>query len=125
MMTREFVSRLLFWSALAFAVVMALLPHPPGLVEVGDKYQHSAAFGTLTVLACAGYPRGELLRIGERLSFLGAMIEVLQSIPTLHRDCDIMDWVADTSVIVGVLAVVAFVERGRRLRNRSARNMSL
>jgi hypothetical protein len=116
MMTRHSVSRLLFWAAFAFAVLMALLPHPPNVIEAGDKFQHSVAFVTLTILGCAGYPRAGLLRIGERLSFLGAMIELVQSIPSLHRQCDIMDWVADTSVVVGVLAVIAIVERGRRSR---------
>jgi hypothetical protein len=68
-----------------------------------------AAFGTLTILACVGWPRARLLRIGERLSFLGAMIELVQSIPSLHRDCDIMDWVADTVIVIGVLAIVRIV----------------
>ncbi len=101
--------------ATSFAVGMALMPHPVPIVEVGDKWQHMAAFGTLTLLSVLAFPNGSLLRIGERLSFLGAMIEVLQSIPALHRDCDIMDWVADTTIIVGVLIVVRI---GRGMRHR-------
>lgn len=101
--------------AMAFAVGMALMPHPVPIVEVGDKWQHMAAFGTLTLLSVLAFPNGSLLRIGERLSFLGAMIEVLQSIPALHRDCDIMDWVADTTIIVAVLVVVR-IGRGTRRR---------
>ncbi|MGE3746065.1 MAG: hypothetical protein AB7G25_10240, partial [Sphingomonadaceae bacterium] len=54
----------------------------------------------------AGYPRARPLRVAERLSFVGALIEVLQSIPALHRDCQIMDWVADTAAILITLAVV-------------------
>ena len=55
--------------------------------------------------------------MGERLSIHGALIEVLQSIPALHRDCDIMDWVADTAVVIGVLLVVrVYRARGTRLR---------
>jgi hypothetical protein len=103
--------RAAFWLALVFAVAMALLPHPPVTVSSNDKFQHMLAFGVLTILAVAGYPRAELLRIGERLSFLGALIEVLQSIPRLHRDCDIHDWFADTTVIVVVLLVVAAYRR--------------
>ncbi len=112
-------ARLLFWAALVSAVVMALLPKPPMIAaNLGDKCQHMLAFGTLTIFACAGYRHADLLRIGERLSFLGALIEVVQSIPALHRDCDIMDWLADTAIIVGVLTVVALVrsrsaDRGR------------
>ena len=107
------VWRLLLAAATIFAVAMALLPHPPGVVEVGDKYQHMAAFGTLTILYALAFPATPLLRIGERLSFLGALIEVFQSIPSLHRDCDVMDWVADTFIIIVVLAVIAL---GRRRR---------
>jgi len=108
--------RFLLFAAIAFAVTMALLPQPPHLPG-GDKVQHMAAFGTLTLLSVLAYPLAPLHRIGERLSFLGAMIEVTQSIPALHRDCDIYDWVADTAVIVGVLLIVAI---GRRVVNRAA-----
>ena len=111
--------RAAFWGALAFAVVMALLPHPPVTVSSNDKFQHMLAFGVLTILAVAGYPHAELLRLGERLSFLGALIEVLQSIPRLHRDCDIHDWLADTLVIVVVLLVVA-AYRHRAMSDRIA-----
>jgi hypothetical protein len=108
-------ARIGFWAALAFALVMAFTPHPPS-IPTGDKVQHMAAFGTLTILAVAGYPRAELLRIGERLSFVGALIEVVQSIPALHRDCDIHDWLADTTVIAGVLLVVVAWRRAHRAR---------
>lgn len=108
--------RLAFWGAMAFAVAMALLPHPPVTLSNNDKYQHMLAFGTMTILAAAGYPHAELLRIGERLSFLGALIEVLQSIPSLHRDCDIMDWVADTFVIIVVLLIIAAWRRSHPKR---------
>jgi VanZ family protein len=98
--------RVAFWTALLGAVVMAALPHPPTTIEIGDKYQHMLAFGTLAVLAILAYPATPLGRIAERLSFLGAMIEVVQSIPALHRDCDILDWVADTAVVLAVVAMV-------------------
>jgi hypothetical protein len=93
------------------AVTLALMPHPPSVGHISDKWQHMFAFGTLTILSVLAFPASSLLRIGERLSFLGAMIEVLQSIPSLHRDCDIMDWVADTTIIVAVLVVVAVARR--------------
>ncbi|MDF2603298.1 MAG: hypothetical protein K0R56_660 [Sphingomonas sp.] len=114
MATSRLIWRLILLAALVFAVTMALLPHPPKVPIDSDKYQHMLAFGTLTILSVLAFPQTPLLRIGERLSFLGAMIEVVQSIPALHRDCDIMDWVADTAVIIGVLVVVAI---SRRLRS--------
>jgi hypothetical protein len=109
------LARVLFWLALAFALFMAWNPHPPAVPgNPGDKFQHMMAFGTLTILACAGWPRFELLRIGERLSFTGAIVEVVQSIPALGRDCDIFDWIADTTIIVGVLMVVWAARRHSR-----------
>jgi len=106
--------RFLLACALAFAVTMALLPHPPRLVEAGDKWQHMAAFAALALLAAGAYPREPLFRIGERLSFLGALIEVLQSIPSLHRDCDVLDWLADTGAIAAAMLVVTGWRRVRR-----------
>lgn len=104
--------RVAFWAALIFAVIMALLPKPPPVMgEMGDKYQHMLAFACLTVLASLAYAKAPPLRIAERLSFVGALIEVLQSIPSLHRDCQIMDWVADTGAILMTLAIVTFVRR--------------
>jgi hypothetical protein len=102
--------------AMVFATGMALLPHPPQVVEINDKWQHMAAFGTLTLLAVLAFPAGSLWRIGERLSFLGALIEVFQSIPALHRDCDVMDWVADTVMIVAVLLVARLVRGAMKPR---------
>ncbi len=103
------LARIALVAATILALVMALTPHPPSLDGIRDKWQHMAAFGTLTALSAIAFPRAPLHRIGERLSFLGALIEVLQSIPALHRDCDIMDWLADTYVIIAVLIVVRIV----------------
>ena len=114
-MKRRPLFLLLFWAALAVAVVMALLPTPPHMPidRFGDKFEHMLAFATLAGLATQAFPRTPYLRIGERLSFCGALIEVGQSIPALHRDCDIRDWVADTLAITAVLLVAAVFRRGR------------
>ena len=52
----------------------------------------------------------------ERLSFFGAMIEVAQSIPALHRDCDPLDWVADSVAVSVALALCLAVQRMRPAR---------
>ena len=105
-----------FWVALAFAVTMALVPKPPEVLgDVGDKYQHMLAFSCLTVLASLAYAKALPLRIGERLSFVGALIELLQSIPELHRDCQIMDWMADTGAILVTLAIIIVIRRRWRV----------
>lgn len=114
-MTRHRLIRPALFAALIFAVTMALLPNPPkvALEDLNDKLRHMAAFFTLSLLAASAYPRASLWQIAERLSFLGAVIEVAQSIPALHRDCDILDWVADTAAIALALLLVAIV-RARR-----------
>jgi hypothetical protein len=103
--------RLLFWLALAFAVLMAELPKPPQLPigSLGDKTDHMLAFATLAFLAALGFPAANRWRIAERLSFLGAMIEVIQSIPALKRVCDITDWIADTFAIIVVTLIMGWL----------------
>jgi hypothetical protein len=104
-----------FAAALVFTLVMAWLPHPPVVpLHEDDKLWHAIAFVTLSVLASLAFPAAPLARIGERLSFLGAVIEVVQSIPALHRDCEIRDWIVDTVAVVVALAVVAGIRRMQR-----------
>ena len=105
--------RILFVAALVFAVTMALLPKPPALPtdQFGDKFEHMLAFATLTLFAGLGFAPAGLWRRAERLSFLGAMIEVLQSIPALGRDCDIRDWIADTAMVLLVTVILWLVRR--------------
>lgn len=98
---------LAFWGCLAGAVALALMPHPPHMPKLGDKAQHMLAFGVLAFLGAFAFPRFPPLHLAERLSFLGALVEVLQAIPALHRTCDIRDWIADTLAIAAVLALLA------------------
>ena len=118
MIRKRWIARAVMWAAVFAAVVMALLPHPPALPvdRYGDKFEHMAAFAVLSLLAAIAYPEVPLTRTAERLSFLGALIEVAQSIPALGRDCDIRDWFADTAAICVVLGGYALVTRlaGRR-----------
>src|ERR1700712_5500630 len=102
------LSILLFAAALLFTLGMAWLPHPPPVPwQEDDKLWHMLAFVALSLLAGFAFPAAALARIGERLSFLGAVIEVVQSIPALHRDCDVTDWIADTIANAVPRAVVA------------------
>ena len=110
------IAAIAFWLALIFAVTMALLPHPPELAadKLGDKFHHVLAFSVLSALAAAAFPRTPPWRMIEHLSFLGAMVEVAQAIPALHRDCDIRDWVADTIAVVVVTGIAAWMRRSRK-----------
>lgn len=113
MIRKRVIARILMWSAVVTAVTMALLPHPPALPidAYGDKFEHMLAFAVMALLAAVAYPEVPLPRTAERLSFLGALIEVGQSIPYLHRDCDIRDWFADTGSVLAVLCLYALVRR--------------
>lgn len=103
--------RIAFWLAVLLAVGLAILPQPPklGMDSLGDKFAHMLAFATLSVLAILAFPRASRWRMAERLSFLGALIEVVQALPVLGRDCDIRDWIADTLAIAIVMAVMHLV----------------
>lgn len=107
-----------FAIACLIGVAYALLPAPPKLPTSGwgDKVEHMLGFASLAVLALAAFPKMSRWLIVERLSFLGALVEVLQSIPGLGRDCDIRDWIADTVAVLVVVGLVSLVSprRGRR-----------
>jgi VanZ family protein len=117
MTNRLWIVRILLWASVIGAVTLAIMPQPPQLPidTLGDKFEHSLAFSVMALLGAFAYPSFPLPRLGERLSFLGALIEVVQSIPTLKRDCDIMDWITDTIAIIVALLLVALF---RRLRGR-------
>jgi len=111
------LARIGFWLCFIVSVTMAILPVPPSLPidSFGDKFQHVLAFSVLALLAAFAYPAAPRWRIVERLSFMGALIEVVQSIPALHRDCDIRDWVADTLAVLVVMALLAALRLPRRV----------
>ena len=106
---------LLFWAAALFALLMALLPHPPEVPgNPSDKVQHMLAFAVLGVLGWLAYPRRRILFLIAALSLFGAAIEVLQAIPALHRDSDPLDWLADTVACALVLVVLHWLGARKR-----------
>jgi VanZ family protein len=52
--------------------------------------------------------------MGVRLSAFGALIEIVQAVPALHRDSSALDWLADTGAVLVVLIVVALNRRRER-----------
>lgn len=107
--------RIIFLALGAGALFMALTPKPPQLPidQFGDKFAHLLAFAVLALFARFGFPRATDRVILERLSVTGALIEVFQSIPSLHRDCDWRDWLADTLSVAVVLLILRLL-RWRR-----------
>lgn len=110
-MSRKFFV-LAFWLAAAFAFVMATIPQPPALPgQPSDKVQHILAFSVLASLAFTAWPwkRWPLIVVG--LSAFGALIEMVQLIPALHRDGDCIDWLADTAAVLVVAGITYFRRR--------------
>lgn len=112
------VLRPLFWLLAVFSLVMAMLPNPPTLPidRFGDKFAHILAFATLAGVANLAWRETRVWTIGWRLALFGAAIEVFQSIPALHRDSDVRDWIADSlAIIAASLAMrwlIARIARG-------------
>ena len=106
--------RAAFWVAAAFALVMALSPHPVRLPsDPSDKVQHIIAFLTLGALGRMAYAKASGWALLAGLSLFGAAIELLQGIPALNRDSDPVDWIADT--VAAGIAILALnrLRRGR------------
>ena len=90
------VARVAFVIAGVFAFVMATLAHPPVLPgHPSDKLQHVLAFATLGVLSAYGFSDRPLVALFAVLTIYGGVIELVQAIPVLHRDSDILDLLAD------------------------------
>jgi hypothetical protein len=105
------MARLLFWAAAIFSFVMGVWPHGVAVRGVSDKVEHVAAFATLGLLAAFAYPRIPAWQLILRLSLFGASIEVVQAIPVLHRDSELLDWVADTLACGLVLLAIGWWRR--------------
>ena len=99
--------------AATFALIMALLPKPPQIpFQPGDKVMHMIAFATLGALAAAGWRERPLLHLFAVLAVFGGAIEVLQTIPALHRDAEWADWSADMgAAIVGISLIRLMLAR--------------
>jgi len=106
--------RFLFWSAALFAFVMAALPQPPQVPGApSDKMLHIVAFACLALLGSAAYPRLSSLKLVIGLSAFGGLIELVQLIPSLHRDTELLDWVADTAAVAAIVLAIHVWRRSR------------
>lgn len=108
--TLAVLAKVAFFAALSFTFYSAVIPPQHALQLVPwDKAEHFIAFYALTGLAAAAFPRRHLLVIALALSGFGALIEIVQGLPIVHRDKDIWDWVADTLAIGAALAPMLLV----------------
>jgi hypothetical protein len=104
------LARIGFLAALVFTFYSAVIPpHQALQLAPWDKAEHFMAFYALTGLAVAAFPKRNLFGIAVLLSSFGALIEVVQGLPMVHRDRDFWDWVADTIAIISALAPMLLV----------------
>lgn len=116
-----------FWGALLFAYADAIVPGKDAIsLSVWDKINHMAAFFTITFLARAAYPRIPIFRLFVMMAVFGALIELSQAIPIIHRDAEWDDWFADmVATVAGLIvawpfAILADKRRARRVSTQSA-----
>ena len=103
------LTRPLFWIAWTFSFVMAVLPHPPRIPgEPDDKIKHILAFLTLALLGSFAFPKLKPWKLLLWLSLFGVLIELIQMVPMLHRDADVIDWLADTFAAAAVIGPLAW-----------------
>jgi VanZ family protein len=104
------LAKLVFWAALIFTFVCAVLP-PKHVIHIfkWDKAEHFLAFYVLTGLAVAAFPRANLFIIVVALSAFGALIEFVQGLSFVGRDRDFQDWITDTVAIGVALAPMLLV----------------
>lgn len=98
-----------FAAALACTLFCALRSQPVR-IPVNENLQHMAAFGALMVSggAIARRPRPRVM-LAAGLLLLGGAIELLQALPSIHRDADVVDWLADAAGVgVGCAWLVTF-----------------
>ena len=105
------------WLTVLFVYLAAIMPGPeaPDL-GAGDKVNHIAAFVTLTFLGRVAYRLKPAWRLGVALSLFGALIELTQAIPFIHRDASFWDWAADTAAILAALPICFAIERYHPVR---------
>jgi hypothetical protein len=104
------LAQLTFLAAMVFTFYSAVIP-PTQAVQLvpWDKAEHFIAFYGLTGLAVAAFPRRSPVGLAALLSAFGALIEVVQGLPIVHRDEDFWDWVADTLAIIAALSPMLLV----------------
>ncbi len=74
---------------------LSLVPVVPGAAEISDKTLHFMAYGGLTTLAAAAWPKTPLLKMFILMSCVGALLEMAQGVLNLGRTASFGDQIAN------------------------------
>lgn len=114
-MRLRYLATIALVTALALTLLYAFKsPNQGGGLFPWDKADHYVSFGVLTALSLVAFPKRSLWVIGSVIALLGGMIELIQGLPWVHRDCDFWDWVAELCALGTVYGCVlaARIRRG-------------
>ena len=103
-LTRQRLWLAAFWGAMALTFVSAELPteYAPAL-NIWDKAAHFGTFFVLASLGAFSYPARPFRVVGASLTAFGVLIELVQALPLIHRDAELLDVVAD---VLGIAAAL-------------------
>jgi hypothetical protein len=89
-----------YWVLVALVFILSVTqPFTPGGVEPSDKVNHFAAFYVLELGAAVLFPRRPLWFAAVLLIAYGGVIEIVQGLPFVGRDRDIVDWFTDAAAV--------------------------
>lgn len=107
--------RIVYWIVVFVVFVLAVGPITESGPQGSDKIKHFAAFYSLQLGAAVVYPRAPLWRGAVLLIAYGGAIELIQSLPIVHRDCSALDWLTDIAAIF--CAIMPLMLSGLRARS--------
>lgn len=115
MITHHHLRQVFRAGTFGLALVVAWFAFRPAAeVDAGlswDKANHALAFMVLTVLAGLGWPRLSAAGLLAIMVLAGVGIELVQGLPAIGRDADVLDVVADAvGTLIGLL-IIAVAER--------------
>jgi VanZ family protein len=98
--------RLAYWLGVAAVFVLAVAPFAEGGPDGLDKVKHFAAFLVVALGGAAVYPRAPLWGVALAVIAYGGLIELIQALPIVGRDCSFWDWMTDVAAALAGVAPI-------------------